>query len=588
MLIEDDKKDIYSDKSQHIRELKAQVKQCTEELKRSRELLEREAQERKLTEQEKTAMLNSMAEHVIFHDKNMKIVWANRAAAKSVGMTTEELVGMNCYEIWQKRDTICEGCPVLKALETGTPHDNEMTTPDGRSWFLHGYPVKDDKGEVIGAVEVTMDLTVLKQAEQALKELERKIRTVFDSTNDAIIIYDLEGHILEVNKTSCDRLGYTRDEFLNMTAMNIASPVYAKLVLKRIEELKAKKQHFFETAHVTKDGKIIPVELSSRVIEFDGKPAILNVARDITQRKRTEAALRESERRYRSIVENSHAGILIVDDAYRFTYLNDELCRILKRSRDEIIGHDFREFLDDEGRELVGDRYVRRQRGEEVSPRYEFNVVQKTGKKKRVEISTTVIRDSAGKVITVAQILDITERKDTEQDLRRSREKYKTLTENLNVGIYRNTIGPTGKFIEANPAIVKMFGHETKDAFLSIDVVDLYQNPDDRRKFNDNMLAYGYVKDEILQLKRKDGFPFFASVSAVAVKDKQGNIQYYDGMIYDITERIQAEQELKLSYEKLKAVLNDTVNALASTIEQRDPYTFGHQQRVKKLAIANC
>jgi PAS domain S-box-containing protein len=114
-------------------------------------------------------------------------------------------------------------------------------------------------------------------------------------------------------------------------------------------------------------------------------------------------------------VENSHDGIMILDDAYRFIYGNDELCRISGYPRQELIGQDFRQFLDEESRQLVADRYIQRQRGEEVPPRYEFNIVRKDGEKRRVEINSSVIKDSAGKVKTVAQILDITERKHLER-----------------------------------------------------------------------------------------------------------------------------------------------------------------------------
>jgi PAS domain S-box-containing protein len=133
------------------------------------------------------------------------------------------------------------------------------------------------------------------------------------------------------------------------------------------------------------------------------------------ERKRAEEALLESEERFRSIVENSHDGIMILDDAYRFIYGNDELCRISGYPRQELIGQDFRQFLDEESRQLVADRYIQRQRGEEVPPRYEFNIVRKDGEKRRVEINSSVIKDSAGKVKTVAQILDITERKHLER-----------------------------------------------------------------------------------------------------------------------------------------------------------------------------
>lgn len=292
----------------------------------------------KKAEEEKAIILDSITEHVVYHDENLKILWANKAAAKSVGMTTEQLMGCYCYEIgYVDRSSPCQDCPLLKAIEKGQSESGEVTTSDGRKWFVRGYPVRNTSGEIVGAVEVTVDVTVLKLAEEALRESE---------------------------------------------------------------------------------------------------------------------------------------------------------------------------------------------------------------------------------------------------------EKYKTLTENINVGIYRNTVGPKGKFIEANPAIVRMFGFENKDEFLETNVSDLYQNPDDRKRFNEKMLTRGYVHEEELQLKKKNGTPFHGSVSAVAVKDEQGKVKYYDGIVEDVTERKIAEQALRESYEKLKRVLNGTVNALASATEKRDPYTAGHQHRVAQLACA--
>jgi len=147
------------------------------------------------------------------------------------------------------------------------------------------------------------------------------------------------------------------------------------------------------------------------------------------ERRQAQEALRESEEQFRSVVEHSHAGILIVDAAYRFVYVNDELCRILGYPREEVIGEDFRRFLDEESKAIVAERYVRRQRGEAVPPRYEFNIIRKDGEKRRVEIRSTVIRDSAGNVRTVAQILDITERKRAEEALRHYARRLEVLRE---------------------------------------------------------------------------------------------------------------------------------------------------------------
>ncbi len=237
---------------------------------------------------EKETILDNLVEHVLYEDTTMKILWANRAAFESAGLTREELIGRHCYEIWPKRNSPCPDCPVIKAIKTGKPNEVEKTTTDGRSWFIQGHPIRDAKGNIIGAIEITLE---------------------------------------------------------------------------------------------------------------------------ITERKRSNEALTESEERFRSIVENSHDGVLIMDDKYKIVYVNDELGRILGYPKEEIIGQDFRKFLDKESKSLVRDRYLRRQKGEKVPPKYEFKVVRKDGEKRDAEIKSTVIRNGQGEAETIAQILDITERK---------------------------------------------------------------------------------------------------------------------------------------------------------------------------------
>ncbi len=148
---------------------------------------------------------------------------------------------------------------------------------------------------------------------------------------------------------------------------------------------------------------------------------------------------------------------------------------------------------------------------------------------------------------------EVVERKLAEKELWESRERYKALTDNLHVGIYRNTAGTEGRFLEANPAIVEMFGFQDKNEFLNINVSDLYQNPADREKFNEKMRTTGFVRNEELRLQKKDGSPIVCSVSAVAVKDKQGKVIGYDGVIDDITELKQLEHQFHQA-QKMEAI----------------------------------
>ena len=110
-------------------------------------------------EQEKELILNSLVEHVIYQDTEMRILWANRAACESANLTREQLLGRFCYEIWPKRSEPCPDCPLRKAMKTGQPEEIEKYTPDGRAWFIRGYPVKDAKDKTVGATELTLDIT---------------------------------------------------------------------------------------------------------------------------------------------------------------------------------------------------------------------------------------------------------------------------------------------------------------------------------------------------------------------------------------------------------------------------------------------
>jgi len=158
-----------------------------------------------------------------------------------------------------------------------------------------------------------------------------------------------------------------------------------------------------------------------------GKYVRFGIAIDVTEQKKIEGALRESEELFRSIVENSHNCILIIDDNFRIMYANDEVTSLSGYSKEEIVGQDFRKFLDDDNKALVQDRYVNRQKGEGVPSRYEFKIVRKDGKKRDVEIKSAVLNDRQGKRRSIAQLLDITERKKIEHERKRFEERLSTL-----------------------------------------------------------------------------------------------------------------------------------------------------------------
>lgn len=132
------------------------------------------------SERHKELILNATQEMVAYYDTDLRVIWANRTAAESVGKTTEDLVGLHCYEIWHQRTEPCVNCPILSARDEKVPYRGEQETPDGRYWFLRGYPVLDEEREVVALVEFGQDITERKQAEEKIKhyaaELERSNR----------------------------------------------------------------------------------------------------------------------------------------------------------------------------------------------------------------------------------------------------------------------------------------------------------------------------------------------------------------------------------------------------------------------------
>jgi PAS domain S-box-containing protein len=143
-----------------------------------------------------------------------------------------------------------------------------------------------------------------------------------------------------------------------------------------------------------------------------------------------------------------------------------------------------------------------------------------------------------------------------ETEWRESEEKYRTLVENVNIGVYRNTGDPRGRFLQANPAMVRMFGYDSVEEFMNVSVSDLYQDPEDRKRFITIIKKDGFVQDEEIRLHKKDGTPIWCAVRAKIQYDQNGTVQWMDGVIEDITERKRAEEALRESERRLSDIID--------------------------------
>ena len=279
--------------------------------------------------------------------------------------------------------------------------------------------------------------------------------------NDAIFLLS-ERYIIQSTREAEELFGAKSGELIGKTPFDLSpkiqpdgSPSKA-LALAKIRAARAGGSQFFEWQHRKMDGDIFDAEVILNPIEVEGKPVVLCIIRDITERKIEEAQQQETEQMFRAIVENSHAGIFTIDDTFHITYANDMVSQMILISNDQIIGQDFRDFLDEESKQIVAENYIRRQMGEDVPSRYEFNIVRTDGAVRRVEISTTIFRSASGSLRTVGQVLDITERKQAEEGLRKAREELESRVEQRTSELRKSELKYRHLVQSANTIILEM------------------------------------------------------------------------------------------------------------------------------------
>jgi PAS domain S-box-containing protein len=257
-------------------------------------------------------------------------------------------------------------------------------------------------------------LTNLKDAEE-----QTRYKELLENVDDAVYILDLDGNILEANEAAYSQLGYTSDAFFKLNLGAIIPEKDARSIIGQLGEYaqeQISQKVTLETMHFQKNGNSIPVEIHSRLIRYRGKDVILNVARNISKRIEAEKALRESEERYRSVVENSRDGIMVMNDALQIIYANEVLSQILGYSRYEIQGSSLKKYLSQDSYEPVEDFFINTFRGEIIPSGLICTIICKTGDEHTVKIGANRFEDSRGKVKIVSQLSDITDELKTEKE----------------------------------------------------------------------------------------------------------------------------------------------------------------------------
>ncbi len=292
---------------------------------------------------------------------------------------------------------------------------------------------------------------------------------------------------------------------------------------------------------------------------------LAGIAEDITDRKRAEEALRESEEKYRSFVEQSLAGIVIAQGRPpRIVFANAALAEIFGCTPEELTSlpaEKLEELAHPDDRAVFFGRFYQRLDGKQVPPHYEARVIRRDGAVRWLEISSNRI-EYGGQPAVQATFIDVTERKQAEEALRKSEERYRTLFESIHDGIIVSR--PDGTIVSANPAAARLTGCQSPEELKSRKTSDFYPDPETRAWVIAQLMEHGHVSFEA-KARRRDGTRFISLVALTAHFDPDGEIELIDGLFKDITERKRAEEELAAEKERLVVTLQSIGDGVIAT-----------------------
>jgi len=273
----------------------------------AKDITERKQSEEALrnAELEQRMILDHQEDLVVFQDLENRIIWANQAAGKSLGMPREKLIGRLCYELWAEDSEVCRDCAVAKAVKTGKPQSIEKTTPDGRAWRVRGCPIQNERGEITHALEVTEDITERKRVERELLESEERYSTLSEASFEGVLIHD-EGTIVAANTRFAEMHGYEPSELPEIDALGLIAPEHRDMVRGHIA---SGFEGPYEVVGLRKDSTRFPVEIQVRHMKYSGRDVRVAVSRDITKQKQAEQELREQAQHLEEV--NSAMKVLL-------------------------------------------------------------------------------------------------------------------------------------------------------------------------------------------------------------------------------------------------------------------------------------
>ncbi len=371
--------------------------------------------ERHRVERRYRDLVEHAADIIYTRDIEGSIRSINEAGARFFGRPANDLIGQPLSVLFGE-EAAAQDISVMKEMNSFEPirFTHRLKNSVGEERHLEGIFTieRSAQGEPHTVRGVVRDVTDRREAEAALEKQNLEYRLLFESNPCPMYLCDQESlAFVAVNQAAIDHYGYTREEFLAMTAFDIRSPEEAPKLLSYLAQHTGGRDAAGEWKHRKKDGSVIDVEVNWHKLDFAGRPAFLVMVTDITEKKRAEAALLESEERYRELFENANDIIYTIDLAGNFTSLNQTGQRLTGYSEEEALTMNISAVVAPEQFEKVRQNLALKLENRSTSSVYETEIVTKSGKRLPLELSSRVIYRGGVPIGVQGIARDITERK---------------------------------------------------------------------------------------------------------------------------------------------------------------------------------